>query len=911
VNCVKWKDVAGNTVGTYCKPFTVKAGSNVTFSDDQLNRVLTITSSGSNGSITSSIPGEFVVDGVTYTTIQAAITAAGTTGSVLIPPNYTGTDVYTNTNKIQILDLRSSSAQGPGRYRGYINMLTDCGLKGDGVTDDGPAIQACIDANVGKHFIFPKMQAANSSTADYFSGQTIYAKGFGVIIEGQTSSFPGSVLGRGTVIKFAAGVTGFAFDDNSVAGSPQSGAIKNLTLLSADNLLSNPMVTPQALIYPSNPGTAFNRTLSTIQRAANVLTVAVNLAGGTEGHTLQVGSLAKIVGVAGDATLNGVCQVATVTYVTTSAQTQNPDGFTCAQIGADAGPFASDGTLVPATTGTSSADGLRVCNTFVTTENVTVQGFGRHGYNGSIINAAGDPRGIGDGCTQSPNGFADNFRITNSNFWYNGGDGIYGKGSDFGAGYGIGNDFYYSGLWGIDDQGQLGNTWISNQATYNHVDINGSTPATRTISTISRTRSGTDSIVTLTFSSAPPVAYRVGNGIFVAGVTDASFNTTAGTAFFVSSVPSSTQVTYVQPGFPADASSSGGTARIAKTAETFVASGLDGGSYKIGTSQNTSTSTSVNNYTEGGQDCKYGGYTLSLSGTAYPGCASEQGWLGHFIGPGTVSGHGSQLSANLEVIANLQDKAHELRLEAGKTAQQNELISFYDYLHVKTWSMQVTPNLTTGVFNIFNGTQQRIALNAPTSNGAAFISAEGAGAKIQFNNLGTGSGTGGFESYSGGATPAVTFSVLGTGVVKHALAISPLVAAATSTGTTALPYLSAIIGPAANTTAQIKCTACTGNRVVEIVGDVTGSISTYLSASDAAVDLASVASAACTSERTVAVTGAAFGDAVDVMAATALEAGSFLTGKVSSSGNIKWQFCNLSGGAIDRASDTYSIRVRK
>jgi hypothetical protein len=55
VNCIKLKDSTGATVATYCKPFTFKAGSNVTFSNDDIAKVLTISSAISSSSIGSDI----------------------------------------------------------------------------------------------------------------------------------------------------------------------------------------------------------------------------------------------------------------------------------------------------------------------------------------------------------------------------------------------------------------------------------------------------------------------------------------------------------------------------------------------------------------------------------------------------------------------------------------------------------------------------------------------------------------------------------------------------------------------------------------------------------------------------------------------------------------------------------------
>jgi hypothetical protein len=122
--------------------------------------------------------------------------------------------------------------------------------------------------------------------------------------------------------------------------------------------------------------------------------------------------------------------------------------------------------------------------------------------------------------------------------------------------------------------------------------------------------------------------------------------------------------------------------------------------------------------------------------------------------------------------------------------------------------------------------------------------------------------------------------------------------------------------PAVGSRGGVESKACTGTDKLSSIGTdgvpvCTADQSPITTATDNTVDLASVGTGACTTERTVAVTGAAFGDQVHVMAGTALEAGTFLIGKVSSAGNTKWQFCNLSGGAVDRASDSYTIKLTK
>lgn len=88
-------------------------------------------------------------------------------------------------------------------------------------------------------------------------------------------------------------------------------------------------------------------------------------------------------------------------------------------------------------------------------------------------------------------------------------------------------------------------------------------------------------------------------------------------------------------------------------------------------------------------------------------------------------------------------------------------------------------------------------------------------------------------------------------------------------------------------------------------------ITWFKKATHASLDLASVATAACTAEQTETITGAALGDDCRVSAGTALEAGGFFRCAVTATDTAKWQLCNLSGGAIDRASDTYTIRVTR
>ncbi|MDR3725016.1 MAG: hypothetical protein P4K83_11075 [Terracidiphilus sp.] len=141
----EWLPLSG---GTMTGPLTLSAdpvqplqASDKHYVDQSLTKAVPLSGGNMTGALTTpSVNGIQLPSAVSaQTTLQAAVTAAGTIGAVEIPPTYTGTDTFTNTNGVYVKDWRTGGAQQTER------SVKEFGAVCDGTTDDTSALQTALN----------------------------------------------------------------------------------------------------------------------------------------------------------------------------------------------------------------------------------------------------------------------------------------------------------------------------------------------------------------------------------------------------------------------------------------------------------------------------------------------------------------------------------------------------------------------------------------------------------------------------------------------------------------------------------------------------------------------------------------------------------------------------------------------
>ena len=240
-----------------------------------------------------------LTDGVRYAdrfaNIQAAITAVGTSGSVMIPAIYFATDGFTNPNNILVQDQRKPNYSGAWNIRQW-------GAKGDCVTDDTTAIQAALSyfgkggagATQMSQLYFPASCGYKISNMLTFEGTS----GVGIRLVGEAGWSLGQ--GQGSQIQWYGAQGGTML---LMLGANNS-SIENLDFIATSGGNSS---AASNLVWwdASNTVTQVAYNISAITRSGNIVTATTSAA-----HAFTAGRIAKVAGSTGGATsFNGTFQV--------------------------------------------------------------------------------------------------------------------------------------------------------------------------------------------------------------------------------------------------------------------------------------------------------------------------------------------------------------------------------------------------------------------------------------------------------------------------------------------------------------------------------------------------------------------------------------------------------------------------
>lgn len=585
--------------------------------------------------------------------------------------------------------------------QGQINVVTNCGVPTDGVTDATSAFQTCLTNNPGAHIFVPKVQPYNSTDYNFTSvtnGCTLTMQGNGQWIDGESTGYI-----NGVQLQFAAGATGIcAYNSGPGNNACQGCHVSNLALYGNeqwDTTTASRQILPLGLNGVATSGSA--ATITAISDAAGTVSVTTSAA-----HGLIVGQDVTITGTTNYNSTYQVLTVPTTTSFTVATETSTAYGSEASG--------TAQGLI---TTSSSTSDGIRACADFFRFDHLYVQAFGRHGVN---MDSAACGREVGFTCSIGSNCLADEGDMQNTVIQRNRGDGIYGVGGDFNS-----NSFYNTTLnrnqnWAIHDAGFLGNKVFDTSGQLNHVD-QMSTPATVNISSIT----GTSGVVSVTLAS--PLILVVGEAVVIAGTTN--YNGT----FFVATVTDTTHFTFGLAGTIATETT--GTTRLAKATEVWTAAGIDGGHYKaVGASQ---AGVYVAPYAETGQPLsKFAGNNAIFGGNLSSG------------GIDFSNSSASEYTARFWKGSNYTfqrptDNLIQVILQSGATAYSGAAISFTNQATTNVWKIN---GATTTLWQIEDSANSAfpfisynagfLGLNSRGGNALRLQNATGATGSVLFQNAG-------------------------------------------------------------------------------------------------------------------------------------------------------------------------------
>ena len=365
-----------------------------------------------------------------------------------------------------------------------VDVIADCGLPTDGVTDSLAAMNACITAHPTAIFFFPVPRGLAANVCHYFFSGPVTMGAAGV--RGTGNGYNANPLPTmGTNVCFAKDQAGFIvstglFEKINVIGgnpAPRQGTIGDTPTLiyPAGGVLDEYREVPVSLARTGGGG------------AGEILTIVTSA-----GQFWQVNGLVQIVG-ATDASFNGVYRILTavaagqVTYTASAAN--QPDATTT--------PTGST-FLQSATTGPSSGDGL-VLQAGTTVRDVSISNFARD-------------------CIRIDGNFiADDFKVEDSYMTGCRMNGFHvSHGSDTSAGTTSHLMPFFNMGTGILDTNFLGDIHIAPEASFNHgggfVQPAGNTVAIASITSSSN-------VVTVATSTAH--GFVVGNGVVITGTSTA------------------------------------------------------------------------------------------------------------------------------------------------------------------------------------------------------------------------------------------------------------------------------------------------------------------------------------------------------------------------------------------------------